>query len=144
MRAYLAAGWFTPEQERSRSVLFHSLRLCEINFYSPKEDGLFTKEITIPQTVFEKNISEIRNSDFILVSTEGKDMGTLFECGCAYTMGKPIVYYWPKKEPLNLMLSQSAFAVIPCVNELIKFLSIIQKQGLSMFSLKQPWKGEIE
>jgi nucleoside 2-deoxyribosyltransferase len=58
--------------------------------------------------VFAENINQIKNCDVLVASTVGKDMGTLFECGAAYILGKPIIYFWESEGPLNLMLAGSA------------------------------------
>ena len=41
MKAYLASGWFTEEQEKNRRIVELCLINAEIPFYNPKEDGLY-------------------------------------------------------------------------------------------------------
>jgi len=53
----------------------------------------------------------IDECDIVIASTEGKDMGTLFECGYAFAKNKPVVYYAPNIHKFNLMLAKSARAV---------------------------------
>ena len=68
------------------------------------------------------NLSNIKSCDIIFVVTNGKDIGTIFEAGCAYGLNQEkvshkikIVYYCenlPDGMPFNLMLAQSADVVI--------------------------------
>ena len=109
MRVYVAAGWFTPEQEQARKDI---LKACESHdLFSPKEDNLIFEGDDL-KAGFEINLAEINRADIVVASTVGKDMGTIFECGYAYAMGIPVVYYAPRLDGLfNLMLAQSARSV---------------------------------
>jgi len=111
MKVYVAAGWFTPDQEAARAQILHVLRGAGVQVYSPKDDGLYVKGDD-PSKVFNTNLTEILKCDLVVASTEGKDMGTLFECGFAYSMRVPIVYYYLGDGPFNLMLAASATEVV--------------------------------
>lgn len=142
MKCYLASGWFDIKQENARQEILASCRLAKIEVYSPKEDLLYVPGVTRPQEVFDENIEQIRKTDFMIASTVGKDMGTLFECGCAFTINKPIVYYWPGgKGNFNLMLSQSAHVVTTTPQDLLFVLNLIQESGEVP---RIPYKGDIE
>ncbi len=121
MRVYIASGWFTPNQESTRIDIINLLSLYEIDFYSPKDDGLALEDDSIEdlKEIFKENLREIEDSDYIIASTIDKDMGTLFECGYAYSKGIPIIYYAPGlKGPFNLMLAQSSHNVAISIGEL--------------------------
>lgn len=152
MKVYVAAGWFTDEQEEARQIILKSLHVVNnlhnnyFTVYSPKEDFLFEKGKTKPQEVFEANVKKIMSIDFIIASTVGKDMGTLFECGVAYAQGRSIVYYWPynvdtHKKKFNLMLSQSSRAVCRFQTELLSILLRTVEIGFVPF---QHFDGDIE
>lgn len=142
MKVYLASGWFTDEMERARLEALTLLKSLLYEVYSPKDDMLFEEGMN-PDDVFNDNIKHIVNCDFVLASTEGRDTGTIFECGVAYQMRKPIVYYWkaPEGVPFNLMLSQSAYAVATSELTLSKILASFQQNGKPY---KIPYEGDIE
>ena len=93
MRCYIGAGWFTQSQEAARKIILNELKKSGLDYYSPKDHGIFKSGMN-PEDIFQENIKQIQSCDFMIASTEGKDMGTLFECGCAYTSKKPLVYFW--------------------------------------------------
>jgi nucleoside 2-deoxyribosyltransferase len=142
MKAYIASGWFTEEQDLARLQIIHSCRSVYLDFYSPKDDFLYIPGKTNPQEVFEENIKQIISSDFVIASTVGKDMGTIFECGFTYSLDIPLIYYWPGgKGPFNLMLSQTAKQV--CTSfELLKLSlqNVIKDKCVRYIE----YKGEIE
>lgn len=142
MKAYLASGWFTPEQEKVRTKILFALTSMEIETYSPKEDGLFTPNKN-PQDVFDENLRQINDADFIIASTIGKDMGTVFECGCAHMLDKPIVYVWFSDSPLNLMLSQSCARIVKSESEIFSFLIELKNKGF-LALVKKQYGGQIE
>lgn len=141
MKCYLASGWFSITQEAARSVVLTELKKSEVDFYSPKDDGLFEVGMD-PEVIFQENIKQIQGCDFMVASTEGKDMGTLFECGIAFAYGKPIVYFWHNGYgKFNLMLSQSAHAVATSSGGLFEILKTIKKTGIVPYL---PYIGDIE
>ena len=65
-----------------------------------------------PKEIFESNIVSIKASDIMVVITDGKDVGTIFEAGVAFREGMPICYLWVDHDGSNclLMLAQSGSA----------------------------------
>jgi nucleoside 2-deoxyribosyltransferase len=116
MRIYLAAGWFSEEQEQARLEVLSVLKTLVCDFYSPKDHGE-----GVTDEVFQKNLDYVSTADYIVASTEGKDMGTLFECGYAFRANVPIIYYF-RGSSLNLMLAKSAYAVCHSPDDLLRFL----------------------
>lgn len=137
---YLAAGWFSEDQDKALTILETCCDKAGVETYSPRREFKFVPGMS-PTEVLDQNIDKIESSSLILVSTEGKDMGTLFECGYAYAIGKDIVYYYPSSNKMNLMLSATARAVIGSESELLKFLKHFKETGKTR---KTEWKGEIE
>jgi nucleoside 2-deoxyribosyltransferase len=141
MKCYLASGWWSELQEAARQVILTELKKAKIDVYSPKDDGLF-KEGMDPEEIFQENLKQINQCDFIIASTEGKDMGTLFEAGYAYAVKKPIVYFWHNGYgKFNLMLSQSAHAVTTSSGGLFEILKRIKSSGIVPVIT---YKGDIE
>ena len=121
---YVASGWFSPEQERARLTIVNALKERELRYYSPKDHMLYKPSEHLPIEVFNRNLKEIYRSTAVIASTEGKDMGTLFECGYAYAEGVPIIYYYTKPEKFNIMLASSARAVITTPKLLSTYLDL--------------------
>ena len=140
--AYLASGWFTEEQEKARMEIFRSLQGSGMLFYSPKNDGQYIPGESSENAIFAENIVQIESCDFMIASTVGKDMGTLFECGVAFHCSKPIVYYWPNPiGKFNLMLSQSSVAVFHTEIALYEYLLEVRLTGKLEC---RPYGGDIE
>lgn len=125
MKVYIAAPFFNSEQlmtvERIKILLTNS----GVEFFSPKDECMFEKGVTKPKDILRMNVNAIENCDLMIAVTEGKDMGTLFECGYAYAMGIDVIYFWENDDPklkFNLMLSGSGYAVAKNYDELDSFL----------------------
>jgi len=117
MNIYLAAPFFTPEQVTlvtQLETIFGALP--DIDFYSPRQDGIVLKDIPPDQRklytklVFEKNVDRILWADALLAVVDGHDTGTVWEMGYAYAMGKRIVTYTQHDYGLNVMLQECVVA----------------------------------
>jgi nucleoside 2-deoxyribosyltransferase len=128
-------------QELARMECVLALQTTGIATYSPKDDFLYVPGQTSASEVFEENMRKILDCDFMLASTEGRDMGTLFECGFAYSNGIPIVYYFKGDGPFNIMLSESGHRVIRNPLELIEVLREIKATETVV---KVPYFGDKE
>jgi len=149
---YIASGWFSEEQEKARQEILKVLEDFNISeffnnkhikYFSPKDEVICPKDAgtDFQRQVFEGNIRAIRSSRFLIVSTVGKDMGTIFEAGFASSLSIPIIYYCPGlKGNFNLMLAQTAVAVATDEDELKKHISGILENPF-YFS---EYKGDIE
>lgn len=133
---YIASPFFNEEQLERLEYIKKCLNNRGFTFFSPK-DELWVKPgdgKAIRQKAFQDNLEAIKTSAFILAVTDGKDMGTLFECGYAYSEGIPIVYFCETlgNRPFNLMLSQSSWAVLTSRTKLKEWLvhrKIIEYKG---------------
>ena len=112
---YLASPFFNDEQRERMSQVLDVLRDRGYVVYAPFEHGIVAAEEdsdTIYKT-FMSNVEAIQSSHRVLAITDGKDMGTIWEAGYAYGIGKPVVYYAETlgKNPFNLMLSESGIGI---------------------------------
>lgn len=119
---YLASPFFNDEQRERMAQVLDVLRDRGYVVYSPFEHGIVAAEEdgdTIYKT-FMSNVEAIQSSHRVLAITDGKDMGTIWEAGYAYGIGKPVVYYAETlgKNPFNLMLSESGVGIFKSYNAL--------------------------
>lgn len=106
---YLAGPWFTDGQMARLELLKSILTSQGITFFSPKDENLFKPGMTT-KDVLNANLVAMDESQFVLAITDGKDVGTMFECGWAHANNIPILYVWltrEKGQKFNLMLAAS-------------------------------------
>lgn len=112
---YFASPFFNDEQVEREESLKAILRDKGFKIFSPKESCHLPPDATPKdrRAIFESNCDAIRDSIAVFAITDGKDMGTIWESGFAYGIGKPIVYYAETlgNNQFNLMLAQSGKAV---------------------------------
>jgi len=147
MKVYLASGWFNKLQDESltfiEEVAFDNKNL---KVFSPRKEIVLQKDATMEQQreVFYQNCKEIQESDFIIVNTEGKDPGTLFEAGFASANKKKIIYVWfteDKNVKFNIMLSQSGIATF---TDKVKFRDYIRTITSMEDLIEVEYKGFVE
>jgi nucleoside 2-deoxyribosyltransferase len=126
---YIAGGWFTPKQLKAVEEMESAVRNSGMYMYSPRTDCLWKPGMD-EKLVVSENMDNIDECSFVLASTEGKDMGTLFECGYAYARGVPVVYYFKSEEKFNIMLAGTGEAVIQNQLDLNAYLEVVKKKGL--------------
>jgi nucleoside 2-deoxyribosyltransferase len=129
LKAYAAGGWFSPEQKKSIDQVELAIKLAGLGLLSPRAMGIF-KPGSDPQDLVDGNLEAILSADVLVASTEGKDMGTLLECGYAYGKKIPIVYYYPHGGMFNIMLSGTARAVLTSEQDLWMYLKDSAKTGV--------------
>jgi nucleoside 2-deoxyribosyltransferase len=146
LKIYLAGGWFSKKQEnvltKIEKVLFSQSNL---EVFSPRKEtkiktGSDINSKAIRQEIFNLNLKHIEESDVVIASTEGKDMGTIWECGYAFALKKPIFYVYLTDNPngFNLMLSESSTGVIMTEYKLTQLSKILNTWG------SFGYKGKIE
>jgi nucleoside 2-deoxyribosyltransferase len=141
MKIYICSGFFNENQNNKLAAMLKVCKQLKLDIYSPRDDFLYVPGKTDPQEVFEENLKQIKQSDMLLISTADKDMGTLWETGYAYAMNIPLVFYFSDKGVFNLMLSQSARAVLTSDKELSDYLRVVKDTNLIP---RIPYKGDIE
>lgn len=110
---YFAGGWFNAQQEEEHTRLGKFLSKFKfLKVFNPRIAGGDFKagnETDGMTKVLLNNINAICDADVVVVITDHKDMGTLWESGFAYAMSKPIIYYCETlgDKPFNLMLAKT-------------------------------------
>lgn len=105
-KVYVAGGWFSDGQMRAVREVEEFADKWFIKPFKPRtanlgEDGCDW------DAIFKGNIDHIDSAGLVIASTVDKDMGTIWECGYAFSKGIPIVYYTPGIDKVNLMLAKS-------------------------------------
>ena len=122
MKAYIAAPFFNEEQIASVEKVKACLNKHSYVYFSPKDDNSInpTASYSKQKEGFNINIEAISDSDVVVAITDGKDMGTLFECGYAFAKEIPIIYiaFSLGENPFNLMLAHSSYAVCKDIDDL--------------------------
>lgn len=128
-KIYLASGWFNPTQDAELTQLekIFDDRAEHFELASPRR--IFICPPNAPKEVqdetFEGNLHHIKTSDFLLVNTRDKDIGTIWEAGYAFAFDRPIVYFCaglPAGAKFNLMLARSGIKVCTSFEELEDYL----------------------
>ena len=129
MKVYLASGWFNPAQAEEISILEQIFDNRSEFFELASPRRIFVCPPNAPKEVqdetFEGNLFHIKTSDFLLVNTRDKDIGTIWEAGYAYAFSKPIVYFCaglPEGAKFNLMLARSGIKVCTSFEQLEEYL----------------------
>jgi len=135
-KIYLASGWFNPTQDAELTQLekIFDDRAEHFELASPRR--IFICPPNAPKEVqdetFEGNLHHIKTSDFLIVNTRDKDIGTIWEAGYAFAFGRPIVYFCaglPSGAKFNLMLARSGIKVCTSFEELEDYLDRAIESG---------------
>lgn len=148
LSCYLASGWFSPDQDKQLTKLeavFDS-RSDWIELASPRRIFICPPDAPqdVQENVFAGNVHHIKTSDFCLVNTTYKDIGTVWESGAAYAYGTKIVYFCENLPPgakFNLMLAKSGVKVCTSFEQLEDYLDRCKAAGEM---LNEPYSKEIE
>lgn len=112
---YFASPFFRPDQVEREERLKAHLRGLGFRIFSPKEACHLSPDASVDaqQATFDANIGAIRQSAGVFAITDGKDMGTIWEAGYAFGIGKPVIYFAETlgNNQFNLMLAKSGRAV---------------------------------
>lgn len=121
---YLASPFFKDTQIQREEDVKNALRNEGYTVYSPRENGVLTPDATdeVRTKIFKENCEAIQKSHRILAITDEKDIGTIWEAGYAYGIGKEIVYYAETlgDNPFNVMLGKSGIGIFTKYNDLVE------------------------
>lgn len=136
-KIYFASPFFNEEQIEREERLKSKLRELGFEVFSPKEASHLKKDSTLndQEETFEMNLKNIDNCDILFGVTDGKDMGTIWECGYANGLNRIrnnkiiIVYYCETlgNNQFNLMLARSANVVITNYKEMDNFIELLKE-----------------
>jgi len=142
---YLASPFFNEEQVEREEAIKKILRDAGFTVFSPKENCFLPAKSTAEdrQRVFKENTDAIFNSKMVFAITDGKDVGTIFEAGVAFSSSIPIVYFAETlgDNPFNLMLAASGRRVFKSREEVIKNVT---KESVFKLYVFDDFSGDIE
>lgn len=127
-KVYVAAPWWTPEMLERLENVEDCLAENNCKMYRPRIDGpdLGPNASDEDRTfAFQDNVKHIEEADFIVVITDGKDVGTIWEAGFAYGKNIPVIYFCnslPEGATFNVMLAKSAVSVALSFDELDRII----------------------
>lgn len=120
---YLASPFFKDTQIQREEDVKNALRNEGYTVYSPRENGVLTPDATdeVRTKIFKENCEAIQKSHRILTITDEKDIGTIWEAGYAYGIGKEVVYYAETlgDNPFNVMLGKSGIGIFTRYSDLM-------------------------
>lgn len=91
---YLASGWFNEQQRFDVNVMKDLLERSNIDYYDPESMCLCPPDASadLSNFVLNENVRAIKGCDYVYANIRNRDLGTLFEVGLAYALGKSVVY----------------------------------------------------
>lgn len=110
---YLAGPFFNPKQLAIIENIKECIEILDLRYFSPKDESMF-KQGDDPKHILQLNCDAINDSDLVIVVTNDKDVGTIWEAGYAFAKGKQILYVWLDHDPkmkFNIMLAASGEVV---------------------------------
>jgi len=135
VKVYLASGWFSPAAAEELTMLEGVFDSREwIDLASPRRIFVCPPDASeeVQTATFRGNLEHIATSDFLLVNTRDKDIGTIWEAGFAFAHQKPIIYFCaglPEGAKFNLMLARSGVKVCTSFEDLEDYLNRCHELG---------------
>ena len=132
---YLAAGWFSDEQEESLVALYQALSnnptvgtihvplLNQYEGVNPIVDGEFNPDFEWAVMTYKADVVAMQNADMLVgvLEVANPDSGTAFEIGYMVAANKPAVVIGHgdmDKDAMNLMPAIGASLVLDSVDEI--------------------------
>lgn len=147
-KIYLASGWFNKLQAEELSKLekIFDDRVEHFDLASPRRIFICPPDASedVQLETFRGNLEHIQSSDFLVVNTRDKDIGTIWEAGYAYAHNIPIVYFCaglPEGAKFNLMLARSGVKVCTSFEQLEDYLDRTVKENFLPY---EPYDKNIE
>ena len=129
---YVAAPFFDPDQVTRVALVETMLEKYGLTYFSPRKDSA-CEDIHNPEVrkrVFDLNCQSIKNAEFVIAITDGKDVGTMIEVGMAKEAGIPVIgvaFTLGENQLFNLMIAEACYAVSRTKEELEKILTTGEK-----------------
>jgi nucleoside 2-deoxyribosyltransferase len=172
MSCYIAAPFFNRPQLELAETIENILLEERVPFYSPRKSGVLKPAASSEdrRRILLSNIDAIQTASVVLavmdwllppehylhVIERGEDSwhfkspdlnlpdtGTVWECGFAYAIHRPIIGYVSKAKKINVMIAETFKGVVGSPEELRGFARTWSGASFSYDNLK-PWTGSIQ
>jgi nucleoside 2-deoxyribosyltransferase len=115
LKVYIASPFFNPKQIEQVEFIKETLTRLGYEYFSPKDFFVLNPNATAEdrKRIFDVNVEKIEWADFVLCNTEAKDLGTIWEAGFSYGIGKPVAFFAEglPEGKFNVMLSEAGVSV---------------------------------
>ena len=127
-KIYVAGPFFNEEQVKIIETIEKLLGINEVEFYSPRHDGVLGEMSPEEQKenrkrIFNLNCQKMDESNLMIACVDFKDTGTIWEMGYFFASNKPLIMYARDLSKINVMLAESAYSVVCGQSELSYVLS---------------------
>lgn len=134
MKIYLASPFFTHEQLSAVRALETAMDLAEIDYYSPRSEGVLIdmtqkEKVQRKAAIYKLNIDNIKECDKMVAIIDDRDTGTIWEMGYATALGKDIITLSVKDYGLNVMIAESVRAHTLSIDDAIKCIKDENNKG---------------
>ena len=121
---YIAAPFFNADQVATVAMIEAKLDSANMAYFSPRSEGtlleMTSKEkIQHMDRIFKSNIDNMVKANIIIAVIDGRDIGTIWEMGFAYALGKTVISYTNMDHGLNVMLAKSVQAHVKSMVDLM-------------------------
>lgn len=140
-KLYFAGPWFDVRADMLYKSCQKIINKCKSD---SKYDVFFPKDAVsiTPKDAFDRNVKEIQECDALVALVSRKDVGTAWEIGMAYALGKPIYLLGFDKTTFlshtNVMLAFTGKCFT--IHNLMKFL-IYGLSNDDLIHIKNEWEG---
>ena len=131
-KVYLAGPFFNDEQIQIRDTIYNMLLNTNFDVFSPGHVTVLNDDSSsnVQKSVFNENLKQIDNCDFIIAIGNSYDTGTMVEIGYALKANKPVIYFNNSNDGKrrNLMLAGAALLSFTHIRELFLFLTLFDNK----------------
>lgn len=140
IKVYFAGPWFDERSAKLYRFCEHIIKMMEnskVKTFFPKNEVNET-----PKQAFDTNVKKIKECDILIALVSKKDVGTAWEIGMAYALGKEIYLLGYDETTFlshtNVMLAFTGKCIT--IDKLCKFCRL-QLKDSDFVKIKNEWEG---
>ena len=109
---YIGSPFFSESQLNTVKSIENALDKANINYFSPRSEGILIEMNDIEREqkfkeIYESNIEHMNGASYMIANIDDRDIGTSFEIGFMHASKKPIFSFSGNNHQINIMLRQS-------------------------------------
>lgn len=138
-KLYFAGPWFTKKANVFYDAILEIANECK---YFSDYDVFFPKCQTNnkPSDAFVKNVSNIQDCDILVAFVDDKDVGTAWEIGMAYALGKKVILIGLDNTTF-LSHTNAMLAFTGTCTTLKEFAKLLVGKDYETINIKDEWEG---